>query len=576
MPQQPRQFSREFFRAFWALAKPYWVSKERGKGLVLLAAVVGLTLGLVWLEVQFNAWYNDFYNSLEKKEQDKFYAALGQFTLLACGFIVVAVYKLYLQQMLHIEWRAWLTERFLGDWLKDRAYYRIQLLERGTDNPDQRIAEDLRLFVDLTLSLSLGLLSAVVTLASFVTILWGLSGAVTLLGYTIPGYMMWFALLYAIGGTWLTHLIGRPLVALDFNQQRFEADFRFALVRLRENGEGVALYKGESGELSNFRGRFANVITNWWAIMKKRKQLGWFTSFYGQFAVIFPYLVAAPRYFSGAIPLGGLVQTATAFAQVQGALSWFISAYPQFAEWKATVDRLTGFAQALEHARVEAERLDGDRVEGEAPAVLALEGLALALPQGQPLLAPTTLQLRKGESVLITGPSGAGKSTLFRALAGIWPYWKGRISLPKGARLLFLPQKPYLPIGALKHAACYPADAAQIADDTVREALREVGLPQFAEDLAHEENWAQLLSGGEQQRLAFARVLLNRPDWLFMDEATASLPEDVQGVLYRLVAQRLPQATLVSIGHRASLAEFHARKLTWSGAGSGAPALVAA
>jgi putative ATP-binding cassette transporter len=576
MPQQPRQFSREFFRTFWTLAKPYWVSSERSKGLLLLAAVVGLTLSLVWLEVQFNFWYNDFYNSLEKKEQDKFYAALGKFTILACGFIVVAVYKLYLQQMLHIEWRAWLTERFLGDWLKDRAYYRIQLLERGTDNPDQRIAEDLRLFVDLTLSLSLGLLSAVVTLASFVTILWGLSGAVALLGVSIPGYMVWFALLYAVGGTWLTHLIGRPLVGLEFNQQRFEADFRFALVRLRENGEGVALYRGESGELSNFRGRFANVIANWWAIMKKRKELGWFTSFYGQFAVIFPYLVAAPRYFTGAIQLGGLVQTATAFAQVQGALSWFISAYPQFAEWKATVDRLTGFAQALEHARIEAERLDGDRVEGEAPSVLALEGLALALPQGQPLLAPTTLQLRKGESVLITGPSGAGKSTLFRALAGIWPYWKGRISLPKGARLLFLPQKPYLPIGSLKHAACYPADAAQIADDTVREALREVGLPQFAENLAREENWAQLLSGGEQQRLAFARVLLNRPDWLFMDEATAALPEDVQGTLYRLVAQRLPQATLVSIGHRASLADFHTRKLTWSGAGSGAPALVAA
>lgn len=576
MSLYPKQFSREFFRAFWALAKPYWVSKERGKGLILLAAVVALTLGLVWLEVQFNAWYNDFYNSLEKKEQEKFYAALGKFTVLACGFIVVAVYKLYLQQMLHIEWRAWLTERYLGDWLKDRAYYRIQLLDRGTDNPDQRIAEDLRLFVDLTLSLSLGLLSAVVTLVSFVAILWGLSGAVTLLGVAIPGYMVWFALLYAIGGTWLTHLIGRPLVGLDFNQQRFEADFRFALVRLRENGEGVALYKGEGGELANFRGRFAYVISNWWAIMKKRKQLGWFTSFYGQFAVIFPYVVAAPRYFSGAIQLGGLVQTATAFAQVQGALSWFISAYPQFAEWKATVDRLTGFAQALERARVEADRLDGDRIEGEAPAVLAMEGLALALPQGQPLLAPTTLELKKGESVLITGPSGAGKSTLFRALAGIWPYWKGRILLPKGARLLFLPQKPYLPIGALKHTACYPADAAQIADDTVREALRAVGLPHFADDLAREENWAQLLSGGEQQRMAFARVLLNRPDWLFMDEATASLPEDVQGALYRLVAERLPQATVVSIGHRASLAEFHRRKLAWSGAGGGAPALAPA
>ncbi len=576
MSLYPKQFSREFFRAFWALAKPYWVSRERGKGLLLLAAVVGLTLGLVWLEVQFNAWYNDFYNSLEKKEQDKFYAALGKFTILACGFIVVAVYKLYLQQMLQIEWRSWLTERLLADWLKDRAYYRIQLLERGTDNPDQRIAEDLRLFVDLTLSLSLGLLSAVVTLISFVAILWGLSGAVTLLGVTVPGYMVWFALLYAVAGTWLTHLIGRPLVGMDFNQQRFEADFRFALVRLRENGEGVALYKGEGGEMANFRARFANVIGNWWAIMKKRKQLGWFTSFYGQFAVIFPYVVAAPRYFSGAIPLGGLVQTATAFAQVQGALSWFIGAYPQFAEWKATVDRLTTFSQAIEHARAEAERLDGDRVEGEAPETLALDGLALALPQGQPLLAPTTLRLNKGESVLITGPSGAGKSTLFRALAGIWPYWKGRIELPRGARLLFLPQKPYLPIGALKHATCYPAAAAQISDDAVAEALRAVGLAHFAGDLAREENWAQVLSGGEQQRLAFARVLLNAPDWVFMDEATASLPENAQRALYALVAARLPQTTVVSIGHRASLAEFHARRLAWSGTAGGAPALVAA
>jgi putative ATP-binding cassette transporter len=567
---------KRFFATLWALTRPYWVSEKRATGFVLLATVVGLALTLVWTEVQFTYWNRDFYTTFETRDQGEFYRQLGMFTLLAVVFIITAVYRQYFQQMLLIEWRTWLTERYLADWMQDRAYYRLQLLDRGTDNPDQRIAEDLRIFVDLTLSLSLGLLSAVVTLVSFVAILWTLSGSLTVAGAEIPGYMVWVALGYAVIGTWLTHLIGKPLIMLDFNQQRFEADFRFALVRLRENGEGVALYKGEAEELANFRGRFANVISNWWGIMKKQKQITWFTSFYAQLAIIFPFVVAAPRYFSGKVPLGELFQVASAFGQVQGALSWFINAYTSFAVWKATVDRLTGFTAALAHAREEAERLDGDRVEAEAPATLTLAGLALALPQGRPLLAPTTLELKKGESVLVTGPSGAGKSTLFRALAGIWPYWKGRIELPKGAKLLFLPQKPYLPIGALKHAACYPALAADIADETAREALRAVGLAHLAEDLAREENWAQVLSGGEQQRLAFARALLNRPDWLFLDEATAALPDEDQAALYRLLRERLPEATLVSIGHRASLAEFHARRLGWSGAGGAAPALAPA
>ncbi|MGH8704463.1 MAG: ABC transporter ATP-binding protein/permease, partial [Burkholderiales bacterium] len=554
----------------------YWVSEQRVKGFTLLATVIGMVLMAVWLAVQFNTWNREFYNTFETRDQTEFYLQLGKFTVLAVIFIVTAVYRQYFQQMLLIEWRTWLTEKYLADWLRDRAYYRLQLLDRGTDNPDQRIADDLRIFVDLTLSLSLGLLSAVVTLVSFVAILWTLSGALQVAGVEIPGYMVWVAVVYAVIGTWLTHLIGKPLIMLDFNQQRFEADFRFALVRLRENGEGVALYKGEAGELANFRARFFNVITNWWGIMKKQKQITWFTSFYGQVAIIFPFVVAAPRFFSGAMPLGGLFQIASAFGQVQSALSWFINAYTSFAIWKATVDRLTGFTQALERAREEAERLDGDRVEAEAPATLTLEGLALALPQGRPLLAPTTLELKKGESVLVTGPSGAGKSTLFRALAGIWPYWKGRIALPRGAKLLFLPQKPYLPIGALKHAVCYPAEAADIADEAAREALRAVGLAQLADDLAREENWAQLLSGGEQQRLAFARALLNRPDWLFLDEATAALPDEDQAALYRLLAARLPGTTLVSIGHQPSLAQFHTRRFAWSDAGGAAPALVPA
>ena len=556
---------KRFFAALWALTKPYWVSEKRGTGLILLATVVGLALLGVWLEVQFNTWNREFYNTFESKDQEEFFRQLGTFTLLAVMFIVNSVYRTYFQQMLMIEWRTWMTERTLADWMKDRAYYRLQLLDKGTDNPDQRIADDLNAFVDLTLTLSLGLLSAVVTLVSFIGILWTISGAATFFGIEIPGYMVWVALVYAIAGTWLTHLIGKPLVAINFNMQRAEADFRFSLVRLRENAEGVALYRGEAGELANFRARFGSVITVWWTKMLKQKQLGWFQSFYGQVAIIFPFVVASPRFFSGAMPLGGIFQIASAFGQVQGALSWFINAYGSFANWKATVDRLTGFTEALARAREEADRLDGDRMEGE-PEVMSMEGLELALPQGQPLLGPTTLKFKRGESVLVTGPSGAGKSTLFRALAGIWPYWKGRISLPQGATQLFLPQRPYLPIGSLKHAACYPAVEAGISDEAVRETLGAVGLKAMAGDLAREENWAQLLSGGEQQRLAIARALITRPDWLFMDEPTAALPDDAQAELYRLLKEKLPETTLVSIGHREALAGFHARRLKWRGA----------
>lgn len=565
--------TRRFLKAFWALAKPYWVSDQRRKGLLLLVSVIALSLGLVGIDVLINAWNNDFYNAIQEKKIDAFYGLLGKFTLLAFAYILVAVYRFYLQQMLLIEWRTWLNERYLADWLRDRAYYRLPLLAReepatveGVDNPDQRIAEDLRIFVDVTLTLGLGLLSAIVTLVSFVTVLWTLSGALRFtLGAAdieIPGYMVWFALLYAIAGSWITHKIGRPLIGLEFNQQRYEADYRFALVRLRENSEGVALYRGENEELGGFRSRFVNVIGNWWAIMKKRKELGFFTISYAQLAVIFPFVVAAPRYFSGAMTLGGLMQTASAFRHVQDALSWFIDAYPQFATWKATVDRLTGFTQALAQAREEAERIDGERIEEETDA-LALENLSVALPQGEPLLASSSLAIRRGERVLVTGPSGSGKSTLFRTIAGIWPYWKGRIVLPKGARFLFLPQKPYFPLGTLKDAVCYPGQAGYVDDQTLCEALRVVGLGHLADELARVRDWGQVLSGGEQQRLAFARVLLNRPDWVFLDEATASLPDEAQAAMYRLLAERLPDATVVSIGHRESLAEFHARRLDW-------------
>jgi vitamin B12/bleomycin/antimicrobial peptide transport system ATP-binding/permease protein len=550
-----------FLKAFWALTKPFWVSEKRAVGITLLVTVVGLALMAVYMEVQFNQWNADFYNTLQDKDQAEFYRQLGKFTLLAFTWIVIVVYQRYFQQMLLIEWRTWLTERFLADWLRDQAHYRMQLTDRKTDNPDQRIAEDLRIFVEYTLSLSLGLLSAVVTLVSFIAILWALSGAFTLFGVHIPGYMVWAALIYAVVGSVLTHLVGRPLIGLDFNQQRFEADFRFSLVRLRENSEGVALYRGEQEELGGLRQRFAAVVGNWWKLMLKQKQLTWLTSFYGQLAIIFPLVVASPRFFAGQVQLGHIFQTASAFGQVQGSLSWFISAYRDFAMWKATVDRLIGFAEAVSQAHEQARQPQGERVEGDER--LSLEQLALQLPQGGELLANTSLELVPGKDVLVTGPSGSGKSTLLRALAGIWPYWKGRIRMPKGAKLLFLPQKPYLPIGSLKRAVSYPDDPAKFSYEDVLQALDAVGLPHLKERLERSENWAQLLSGGEQQRLAFARALLYRPDWLFLDEATASLPDADQDRLYRLLKERLPETTLVSIGHREALAVHHDQRLVF-------------
>jgi vitamin B12/bleomycin/antimicrobial peptide transport system ATP-binding/permease protein len=551
-----------FLKTFWALARPYWFSEQRARGLGLLAAVVGLSLGLVYLNVQFNTWYNDFYNVMQEKRAAEFWPLIGWFTFLAFVYIWAAVYRLYLRQMLEIEWRKWLNERYLQNWLGERAYYKLQLLARSTDNPDQRIAEDLRLFVQLTLQLGLGLLSAVVTLVTFVAILWTLSGALEIAGISIPGYMVWAALVYAVLGTWITHKIGKPLIGLEFDRQRVEADYRFALVRLRENSEGVALYRGENEELGNFRERFAGVITNWWNIMRKQKQLGFFTISYDQLAIIFPLVVASPRYFSGAIGLGGVMQIASAFGQVQSSLSWFIDAYTLFAQWKASVDRLTGFSAVLDSVRSEADQLNGERSES-VDATLALEDVELKLPQGTPLLGRTAMELKPGENVLVTGPSGAGKSTFFRALSGIWPYWSGRIRLPRGARLLFLPQKPYLPIGTLKRAVCYPDDAALHSDDFVRSTLAQVGLGHLSVNLERSENWAQVLSGGEQQRLAFARALLYRPDWLFLDEATASLPDVDQDRLYRLLTEALKRTTIVSIGHRESLAKYHAKRLDW-------------
>ena len=554
-----------FLRAFWALFKPYWFSEERLIARLLLFAIIALTLGMVYMNVQINQWQNLFFNTLQDKNKAEFYRQILRFAALATIWIVMSVYSLYLTQMLQIRWRRWLTDKYLKDWLTDRTYYPMQLKGRQTDNPDQRIAEDLRIFVNQTLSLSIGLLNALVTLVSFVGVLWALSGPLVIpldgREIVIPGYMLWAALLYATLGNWLANRIGRPLIGLNFEQQRYEADFRYSLMRFRENMEGVALYRGEDDELRGFSARFRGIYANWWAIMKRQKQLTWFISGYGQLAVIFPFVVAAPRFFSGAIALGGLMQTASAFGYVRESLSWFINVYTSFAEWKATVDRLIGFHQAIEAAQRAQQDNPGIELASGPDGALKLDRLELDLPTGETLVSRASLDIALGSRVLLQGPSGSGKSTLFRAIAGIWPFGRGRILHPAQFDRLFLPQRPYFPLGTLREALCYPSRLESFTDIEIGEALTAVGLSHLLARLDQSADWTTQLSGGEQQRVAFARAILEKPAWLFLDEATSNLDDASQAELYALLTDRLKHTTIVSIAHRNELARFHGQRL---------------
>jgi len=543
---------------------PYWFSEDRWPARGLLLAVVLLTLGMVYLTVLLNQWNNAFYNALQDKDLVAFRRQLFRVTWLICIFIFLAVYQVYLNQMLEIRWRRWLTDRYLRAWLADGAYYRMQLVARETDNPDQRIAEDVHLLASHTLGLFTGGLRAIVTLVTFVAILWGLSGTLTVpvsgFAISVPGYMVWVAVLYAIGGTWVTDWLGRPLVLLNFDRQRYEADFRFSLVRFRENTEGVALYRGEADEFRGFLERFEAVVRNWWGIMRRQKRMTYFTSGYGLGAWIVPSIVAAPRYFRGELGLGGLMQTNQAFQQVQDALSFFVQSYKEIAAWCAVVERLAGFERALERVRLPTNG-GGVRLAEGRPTHLTVEGVDLYLPDGQPLMANINLALLRGDTVLLGGPSGSGKSTLVRAIAGIWPFGRGEIRAARDARVLFLPQRPYLPIGTLREVVSYPMPAAGVDDGTLREALEAVGLPELAGRLDEAAHWAFQLSPGEQQRIAFARALVQKPDWLFLDEATSALDEATEARLYRLARERLSETTVFSIGHRATLRPFHERRL---------------
>ena len=548
----------------WRLARPYFFSEDRWAGRILLGAVIALELLIVAINVMLNQWNNRFYNALQERNWDNFVWELLFFCALAAAFIVLAVYKLYLNQWLQIRWRRWMTRQYLDRWLADANHYRMQLLGDAADNPDQRISEDINLFIDRTLTLTVGLLSAIVTLLSFIVILWTLSAAAPLLlfgtSFVIPGYLVWAALLYAMVGTALTHLVGWPLVGLNFRQQQFEADFRFNLVRVRENSEQIALLRGESDEREQLLNRFGRVVGNFMQIMLRTKKLTFLTASYTQVATIFPFIVISPAYFAGTIQLGGLMQTASAFTSVQTALSFFVDAYRQLAEWRAVIARLDGFNVAVESAQAAATAKPGiEVVSHTGKDAIRIDDLVVRLPQGGALVAADDLVIAAGERVLVTGSSGAGKSTLFRAIAGTWPFGAGTIHVPKGAKVMTLPQRPYFSIGTLAAAVTYPAEPGTFSAEVLAEVITAVGLPALAGRLTEEAHWNRMLSLGEQQRLGIARAILQAPDYLFLDEATASLDESAEAAIYRLLDERLPHTTIVSIGHRSTLSAFHGR-----------------
>lgn len=553
----------KFLKQTWRLAVPYFKSEEKWSAYIYVAVILGMSLSIVYVNKLLNEWYGRLFSAFQNYDQDAIVRELLYYVVIILIALTVVVVQYVIRQRFLIRWRTWLTRQYLTDWLETRSYWGLQVTGDSTDNPDQRIADDLNRFVNSTFNLTIDFIRNAATLVVFFNVLWGLSGIISLqfwgVSIDLQGYLVWAALIYSIVGTTITHLLGRRLAKLNFQQEKVEADFRFSLVRVRENAEAIALYRGEAAEHAGLLGRFRAVVSNFLAIIGTQKLVVGVNAVFSYISNIVPYLLALPRYMSKAIDLGGMQQTASAFGQVQDAMSWFVTYYVSLAEWIATTERLTTFRESIDRFARDKDAI----ARGEGGAAIETKGLEILLPGGKPLLS-RDFTFTPGENVLITGPSGSGKSTLFRALAGLWPFGRGIVNMPGGLapeKVLFLPQKPYVPVGTLRAAVCYPAEDGAIADADLVQALRDVGLAALAGNLDEVDHWQRRLSGGELQRLAVARALVRRPDWLFLDEATSAMDEAMEREIYGVLKSRLPGATIISIGHRSSLHAYHAREV---------------
>lgn len=552
---------------FWHLIKPFWCNRQRLPALALLLVVLTLSLSSVWFSVQLNQWNGDFFNALQQLDGSLIYPLLQQFMLIIVALVLVLVYADYLKKKLIIQWREWMTRDLCSRWLSpDSRHYRIQLGQQEPDNPDQRIAEDVFVLVDTSLDLLLSFLRSVLTIGSFVVILWTLSGEISIpLGdaeLTIPGYMVWVCLLYTLIGTLITHKVGKPLHRLNFQQQKREADFRIALVQRRNHSEAIAGQRGEDCEQQALAQSFSRVAGNWYALMSKERNLAFFTTGYSQVTMLAPIFFALPKFLAGAIQLGGLMQIKMAFTQVASALSWFIYAYKNLARWSATVERLSHFEASLfadtprPEAAVAAKPIDSvpdksAKVLDPQAVPLLQASLDLLLPDGRPLLQRLRLSLTPGKLLVLHGRSGIGKTSLLRTLAGFWDGYYGELATRVSP--CWISQRLYLPEGSLKSLICYPAATQRFSDERCCQVLQQVGLGELQSMLEHTDNWLQRLSGGEQQRVMFARLLLNAPKLILLDETTSALDIAAATSLLKLLRAELPKACIVLVSHQLPL-----------------------
>ena len=562
-------WTREFIVGLFHLITPYWNSEEKKSARLYLAGIITLTIAAVYMTLLLNEWFNSFYSALQNYDSDAVYRGLLRFTGLAFAHIAFAVYSYYLQQRLALRWRKWMTKNYLAKWTGQQMYYRLEMFSQGTaDNPDQRISEDINLFTARTLSFMSGLLRSATTIVCFIFVLWNLSEVLSFSAagqeFHIYGYLVWTALAYSVFGTWITHKVGHRLVSLNYLQQKLEADFRFSMVRLRETAESVAFYNGAAKEEAFLSNRFMTLLRNTLFIIKKQKQLSWLTNSYAQIAIIFPFVVAVPRYLSQNISLGGLMQIANCFGKVQDAMSYFVDVYASLAEWQSCAERLLSFDKHIAAIEKETEEKSGSLVREETHDRLRLADVTISVPamdenkRTREIISSASCTIKSGEHVILKGPSGSGKSTLLRTLAGFWPYVKGHISMPASSEMMFIPQKPYIPMGTSAEAASYPLETAD--KETLSPLLMECGLSHLMEKPDTEADWSHILSLGEQQKLAFVRVFLRKPKWVFLDEATSAMDEETEEKMYRLLTT-LPGTTVISIGHRSTLDKWHNRVL---------------